>query len=730
MSTNKPDLTRVWAETAPPANVVDPDITTPGKVTEGWTAEVPPFEHFNFLQKWFTQGLAHINEQGIAVWDSKTVYPIGALSKGSNNIVYQSLLEQFNNDPVVDSGSNWKVFKTIVDPKDFGAIGDGIANDSQAMENAINASSGKILDGSGSTYRLDDVFITTSENLTIQNMVLDMSNILDQAGSPDRVITFQGSQNSFTELDANALKGTNVLDVDDSSDFTIDTNAWISSSAIFNSGDSTVLGQIVKIKSIDTPTQVTLYDDVLYDFNTSDSARLSTLETKKNITLNNISVIGSNANIQSAFYFDKCENLILNSCTFLYCHYSAASFSRCINVDIDKCTVKYARSTGLSYGFTIGNGCYSVRVQNGYGQDMRHYVTVGDNDGVNLFINVSGNHIKSASDGAIDSHPACDFMIINGNTIEGSSSDSGNHDGIVFQGLNCMITDNLIVGMRRHSIMCQHFPDIGIASCLISGNNIQNSGEFAGTDTGIQVSAEGNNIIINSVNISNNIINGSNEYAIFILANTGNINVLNINSNSALKTTGKGIFVNAETGYSIDKLNISLNIMDGDSANEALYLLGENIINITNATVSGNTFDGFVFGIRATLVDELNETGNLILNSSDPYEINSNCTNIYLDTKRFPNITVTNSTFTLEEHNDYIICNRADTITLTLRGASEFPGKILNIKNIQAELCDSSSSNVVPINSSSPGSSILPAINGAWCMMRSDGSNWIIMQQG
>lgn len=107
MATSKPDLTRVWAEGAPPGNVVDPDITTPGKVASGWQAEVPPFEHFNFLQKWFTQGLAHFNEQGIAVWDTDTTYPISALAKGSDGNIYIAINEQSGNDPVSDN-INWR----------------------------------------------------------------------------------------------------------------------------------------------------------------------------------------------------------------------------------------------------------------------------------------------------------------------------------------------------------------------------------------------------------------------------------------------------------------------------------------------------------------------------------------------------------------------------------------------------------------------------------------------
>ena len=113
--TDKPNLTRVWAKTAPGGNVVDPDTVTAGKFAAGWQAEVPPFEYFNFIQKQITEGLAHINEQGIAVWDDVTTYPIGGLAKGSDGNVYKALVSQNDNDPVSDGGTNWDKEPTKAD---------------------------------------------------------------------------------------------------------------------------------------------------------------------------------------------------------------------------------------------------------------------------------------------------------------------------------------------------------------------------------------------------------------------------------------------------------------------------------------------------------------------------------------------------------------------------------------------------------------------------------------
>lgn len=105
--TTKPDLTtsRIWANGATGGDITDPGVP---KYTTGWALkEVPTFPDFNFLQQQFTQGLVYNNEQGINGWDTNTVYPIGALVKGSDGFVYRAIVQQNGNDPTADTGANW-----------------------------------------------------------------------------------------------------------------------------------------------------------------------------------------------------------------------------------------------------------------------------------------------------------------------------------------------------------------------------------------------------------------------------------------------------------------------------------------------------------------------------------------------------------------------------------------------------------------------------------------------
>lgn len=85
--------------------------------------------------------------------------------------------------------------------------------------------------------------------------------------------------------------------------------------------------------------------------------------------------------------------------------------------------------------------------------------------------------------------------------------------------------------------------------------------------------------------------------------------------------------------------------------------------------------------------------------------------------------------FTVAASEVWLINNKSgSSCTVTLPAASSFGGRIINIKNMQAQTVVSASSNVVPRNSTSAGTAILASGAGNWATLVSDGTNWIIMQ--
>jgi len=91
-------------------------------------------------------------------------------------------------------------------------------------------------------------------------------------------------------------------------------------------------------------------------------------------------------------------------------------------------------------------------------------------------------------------------------------------------------------------------------------------------------------------------------------------------------------------------------------------------------------------------------------------------------------VTVT-SNYTIADTDAWIINNKTGSaLTLTFPSASAWSGRVITVKNMQAQLVNSASSNIVPLDSTSTGTAILLAVVGNWATMVSDGTNWVSMQ--
>ena len=77
----------------------------------------------------------------------------------------------------------------------------------------------------------------------------------------------------------------------------------------------------------------------------------------------------------------------------------------------------------------------------------------------------------------------------------------------------------------------------------------------------------------------------------------------------------------------------------------------------------------------------------------------------------------------------WIINNKSGSaLTLTFPAASSWTGRYITVKNMQAQLVNSATSNIVPLDSTTAGTAILLDVIGNWATLVSDGTNWIIMQ--
>lgn len=86
--------------------------------------------------------------------------------------------------------------------------------------------------------------------------------------------------------------------------------------------------------------------------------------------------------------------------------------------------------------------------------------------------------------------------------------------------------------------------------------------------------------------------------------------------------------------------------------------------------------------------------------------------------------------YTLTDTDNYIIVNKAATFTLTLPTAANYTGRLICVQTYTANTVVSATSNVVPKGGGAAATAILPATQGAWAWLVSDGTNWIIMSSG
>lgn len=97
------DINKIWSATG---DILSPSDT---KISQGWAVEIPPRQYFNYIDNKQDQAIAHINQHGIAVWDSSTEYQANlSYSKGSDGTIYKALITNTNVNPVGDSTGSWQ----------------------------------------------------------------------------------------------------------------------------------------------------------------------------------------------------------------------------------------------------------------------------------------------------------------------------------------------------------------------------------------------------------------------------------------------------------------------------------------------------------------------------------------------------------------------------------------------------------------------------------------------
>ena len=638
----------------------------------------------------------------------------------------------------------------------YGAVGDGVSDDTSAIQSAVNSGI-KLLDGNGLTYLVTTTITGVSSDTNIQNATFDFSSQPDVGGSIDPGFNVTGSIDTAVALTSSTAVDSSIVTVGDTSTFAADDLVFLTSNKVWDVLQGVVYGQYARIKSVDSATQLSLYEPVHLAFNTADVASIAKVTPVRNVSFKNVRFIGANnlTQAQNALYIQYGEDCRVESCRFEYFDYLALGFFRCYKSIADKVSVFAARNAGNAYGVAIHGGCYACSVVNGFGEDTRHYVTVGDNDGINMFTLVDGCQVMSSKDAGLDSHAAGMFTTFSNNMISMSSDRAGtsNHDGLIMQGAHSICSGNTVIGAKGVGISFAMLIGDGTPTTVkVIGNTVimDDEGYLAPSTvsmTGIYVysddlygpdNIEGIQIIGNSIGGGQSALNGF--FHIRVKADKPSSSVKNvvITSNVSAEAADAPVcyLEMLGAGSTLEKVNISNNNFQSSGADNGIYFYCTGAeATISDVNISGNILDVGAAGVylRGGLgsIDNARIGGNVYKNVSHPFTISGTTTNINIDTDDalISPVTFTGSSATIGR-GQYFIFNRGAAQVVNMPAPSSFPGRTFNFKNIQAQTVDSAASNIVPIDDSVAGTAILPAVDGAWAEMISDGTNWIIMQQG
>lgn len=262
---------------------------------------------------------------------------------------------------------------------DYGAVADGVTNDSAAFIAARTAANGRAIYAPAGTYKLNTA-ITSSEDLILEgdgpSTVLDFTGTvtggnygLDAIGSATQIEELSGTQNagslSVTFASAPSLSIGDVFVIYNPTDY-----SWSGFRPDYKAGEwcevESVSGSTVYLKN------------QLYD--TYAAADVDVYKvTGPKVVLRNFAIEGSTVlGLMKATF---CRDVLVENITGTHANDSVLYLDRCFNASVLNPNFNNVGDGGDDYGIAIGNSQH-IRVIGGYSYARRHAVTHGGTSGI------------------------------------------------------------------------------------------------------------------------------------------------------------------------------------------------------------------------------------------------------------------------------------------------------------------------------------------------------------
>ena len=428
--------------------------------------------------------------------------------------------------------------RDVVSVKDFGAVGDGVADDTAAIQAACDAASGKIVVFPRGAYRINSTVNLPSAGITID---LGKSTILPY-GTSRGLYRTAPTATATTTWASGFTRGTTVLGVGSASGMSVGN--WLVIEPVRTGATPTqVAAHASKIVNI-SGTSVTVADPLLMDYTSLGTASYVTIKAYaafhgdlqitngaidnrnstaspsfpdygvglvvygyENVLVDNVEFIGPNTTVLEnrapCVINGPSLNATVNQCRFLdFVHGGQV----CVFAICNKAALTNSTIDGSGFGVTFV-GC-------GYGEAASNYVIGRQRDEYRQSLTLSLRGVKSVGcaqvaiqDNYISEYESAtkieytESFLVNGNyCINNSYSPTGaspSSDAITINTGNshsgkptsCTITNNIVVECGGSGI----FTSAAIDSVVVDGNIVRNALRY-----GIYVQGGRNAVVTNN----------------------------------------------------------------------------------------------------------------------------------------------------------------------------------------------------------------------------------------
>ncbi len=202
-----------------------------------------------------------------------------------------------------------------------------------------------------------------------------------------------------------------------------------------------------------------------------------------------------------------------------------------------------------------------------------------------------------------------------------------------------------------------------------------------------------------------------------------------------LTVVGNGVGNSLGAVY-LENASVFMSDVHLESCTDGFVIVGDHVYGVIN-TIDGLLMTNvvhFTGGVAPIVINGMSAsyaTTNLILDDatgaaiSDPYAVGpwSRLAPVTVT----PPTTVTVGYYALTPEDTVIIANCAFGSGLEFPEAIQNPGRVIHVKTIIDQVVSSVQNDIVPLEGGAAGSDILSALVGQWAIIKSDGTNWVII---